>query len=196
VIDEDVTVLGEQLAELHTETLTSVIDEEMREDYQRALDAYERAKAQLRQAIAPADLSAVNLLLDDGRFARACVLARRDGEEPPHRRDACFFNPQHGPGATEVEWAPSGGVPRTVSVCRADANRLANGELPPVRMVKTAAGLVPWHAAGPYLSGVGISTAHVHGTDSVHTMGALADVYIRQSINPPGGQGMGGGITG
>jgi hypothetical protein len=47
-----------------------------------------------------------------------------------------------------VEWTPSGGVARTIPVCRADANRLANGELPPVRMVKTGTGLAPWYAVG------------------------------------------------
>jgi hypothetical protein len=146
--DEDVTLLGEQLAELHVETLASPLDDDMRADYQQALDAYDQAKLALTKAAALPDVAAVNTILDDARFARACVLARRDGADLPTRRDPCFFNPQHGPAATDVEWTPSGGVARMIPVCRADANRLANGELPPVRMVKTGNGLAPWYAVG------------------------------------------------
>jgi hypothetical protein len=107
--DEDVTVLGEQLGELHVDTLRAEFDDEMRADYQRALDAYDKAKLELSKAATTADVAAVNVLLDDGRFARACVLARRDGEELPQRRESCFFNPQHGPAAMEVEWKPWAG---------------------------------------------------------------------------------------
>jgi hypothetical protein len=146
--DEDITLLGEQLAELHIETLATTLDDDMREDYQRALDAYDRAKLALAKAAGMVDVAAVNTILDDARFARASVLARRDGVDLPTRRDPCFFNPQHGPAATDVEWKPSGGVARSIPVCRADANRLANGELPPVRMVRTGSGLAPWYAVG------------------------------------------------
>jgi hypothetical protein len=189
--DEDVTVLGEQLSELHLETLATELDDEMRADYQRALDSYEQAKLALRRSATTADVLAVNVVLDDGRFARACVLARRDGEDLPHRRESCFFNPQHGPAATEVDWTPSGGVTRSIPVCRNDANRLANGELPPVRMLRTAAGLVPWYAAGPYVSGAGQGTAHVHGTEAPHTMKSLAEAHVRRTMGPPGGHGGG-----
>jgi hypothetical protein len=192
--DEDVTALGEQLSELHVDTLTAVLDEEMRADYQRALDAYDKAKLQLRKAATTADVAAVNVLLDDGRFARACVLARRDGEELPQRRESCFFNPQHGPAALEVEWKPSGGVARGIPVCRNDANRLANGELPPVRMLRTAAGLVPWYAAGPYVSGAGQGTAHVHGHEAYLTSTSMAEAQIRAALNAPGGMTGGGGF--
>ena len=34
------------VAELHVETLTTAIDDDMRSDYQQALDSYERAKPQ------------------------------------------------------------------------------------------------------------------------------------------------------
>ena len=81
--DEDVTRLGEELAELHFETLTTDLDPDMRADYQQALEAYETSKQQVRDAERGSDVTAVTSTLEDGRFAMACVLARRDGEELP-----------------------------------------------------------------------------------------------------------------
>ena len=43
--DEDVTRLGEELTDLHFETLTDELDADMRADYQQALDSYEKAKS-------------------------------------------------------------------------------------------------------------------------------------------------------
>ena len=147
LIDEDVTVFGEQLSDLHVETLTTTLDRDMRADYQRALDLYEDAKSALQQArTAPAVLE-IGEVLDEGRFRLGCVLAARDGIEPPTRRDPCFFNPQHGPAATDVAWTPPGGVERKVPVCRSDANRLAHGEQPAVRLVRAGDRYVPWYEA-------------------------------------------------
>jgi hypothetical protein len=39
--DEDVTVLGEQLADLHVDTLVDDLDEQAAHHYRRALDHYE-----------------------------------------------------------------------------------------------------------------------------------------------------------
>ena len=44
VADEDVTRFGEELQRLDTDMLVTPLDEPMRQDYQRALDAYEQAK--------------------------------------------------------------------------------------------------------------------------------------------------------
>ena len=147
LVDEDVTVFGEQLSDLHVETLTTELDRDMRADYQRALDLYEESKAALQQAeTAPAVLE-IGELLDEGRFRLACVLAARDGVALPTRREPCFFNPQHGPAAEDVAWTPPGGVERTVPVCRADANRLAQGEEPAIRLVRVGDRYVPWYEA-------------------------------------------------
>lgn len=147
--DEDVTRFGEELGELHFETLTTPIGETMREDYQRALDAYEDAKARLRAATSGSDVTAVTRRLADGRFAHACVLAARDGRDRPQRRPPCFFDPAHGPASQDVEWAPPGGVPREVAVCFRDAERLTAGEAPDVRLVRLGNRRVAWYAAGP-----------------------------------------------
>ncbi len=149
VVDEDVTRFGEELQELHVDTLTTELDTAMRQDYQRALDAYENAKVLLRDATRPEDVSEVTRTLEDGRYAKACVLARQNGDDLPERRPPCFFSPAHGPAQTDVEWAPPGGRPRDVPVCLADAERLAQGAQPDSRMVRSGNAMVPWYDGGP-----------------------------------------------
>ncbi|MDT9591517.1 hypothetical protein RDV89_00460 [Nocardioides zeae] len=149
VADEDVTRFGEELQDLHIETLTTEIDPGMRQDYQRALDSYESAKELLAEARQPDDVKEVTRALEDGRYAMACVLARQEGVPLPQRRAPCFFNAAHGPSVQDVEWAPPGGVSREVPVCAADADRVAQGAEPDTRMVKDGNRMVPWYDGGP-----------------------------------------------
>src|SRR3546814_3445927 len=107
----------------------------MRQDYQRALDAYEDAKMLLADAAEPEDLTQVTRTLEDGRYAQACVLARQDGRELPQRRPPCFFNPAHGPAQTDVSWAPGRGAEREIPVCLADAERVRAGAETAARQV-------------------------------------------------------------
>ena len=44
LMDEDVTVLGEQLAELHVDTIADELDPVARDHYRRALEHYDQAK--------------------------------------------------------------------------------------------------------------------------------------------------------
>ena len=147
--NEDVTVFGEELSALHFETLAADLDDQMRLDYLKALDAYEAAKRGLEQSALASDVTEVTRTLADGRFAQACVLAARDGADRPARRPPCFFDPGHGPASRDVSWAPVGGVPRDIPVCFQDADRLAAGEAPRVRMVRLGNRYVPWYASGP-----------------------------------------------
>lgn len=155
--EEDVTVFGEELQELHFETLTDKIDPAMRQDYQRALASYETAKDRLGLVDEPEDVQAVTQALEDGRYAMACVLARRDGQPLPTRRPPCFFNPQHGPSTTDIEWAPPGGQPRHIPVCAADEDRVRQGAEPDIRTVDQGRIAVPYWQAGkayqPYSMG-------------------------------------------
>lgn len=146
---EDVTVFGEELSGLHFETLTTELDEQMQLDYRTALDAYESAKERLARSSVAADVTEVTRTLADGRFAHACVLAARDGAARPERRPPCFFDPRHGPASRDVSWAPLGGVARDIPVCFRDAERLAAGEAPDVRLVRLGNRHVPWFASGP-----------------------------------------------
>lgn len=147
--DEDVTRFGEELVELHEETLATQLDPPMREDYQQALEAYEDAKSALARTASAADVTEVVKRLEEGRWRHARVLARRDGLALPERLPPCFFDPAHGPATTEVSWRPPHGVERDIPVCARDAGRLAAGEPPAVRLVRLGSRYVPWYAAGP-----------------------------------------------
>ena len=150
LVDEDLTVLGEQLAKLHVETLTDDLDRPTRADYEHALAAYDRAKhglAEAEQAQDAAALDRVEAAVGDGRFHRACVLARVQGAAPPVRREPCFFNPQHLPAVADVPWTPPAGVERAVPVCPWCRERLAGGEPPDTRLVRIGDRHVAWWAA-------------------------------------------------
>lgn len=186
---EDVTVFGEELARLHEETLATPLDDEMRADYQQALDLYDAAKARLGESSTTDDVVAVEKVLEDGRFHLACVLARRDGVELPERREQCFFNPQHGPAVADVPWTPAGGVEREVPVCRRDRDRLTAGEAPDVRQVRVGDRYVPWWEAGG--STAAAITAHVHGGRAPHSSPHLAEAHTRSTITNAGHGGVG-----
>lgn len=185
LVREDVTVFGEKLAGLHVETLTTSLDEEMRLDYQQALDEYDAAKLALANAESEAELESVTAPLRDGNYYLACVLARRDGTELPMRREPCFFNPQHGPAAMDLSWTPPGGVERDIPVCRSCSIRLGAGERPDVRLVRAGDGYVPWWEAPK----VSAQTT----MDVVRRSGYRWDALDRAY---PGGLGLGGGAGG
>lgn len=149
VAEEDVTRLGEDVARLDVDTAGRELDEATQQDYRRALDAYDAAKAALSRVSRPEDVRDITGTLEDGRYAVACVRARLVGQPLPTRRPPCFFNPQHGPSAEDVEWAPPGGAPRPVPACPADAERVRVGAEPDVRKVPVGAGRRPYWEAGP-----------------------------------------------
>jgi hypothetical protein len=150
--EEDVTRFGEELQRLDLDVQVAPSDEAMLQDWQRALDSYESAKRSLEMVQRPEDVRHVTTALEDGRYAVACVRARREGRPLPTRRPPCFFNPSHGPSTTDLDWAPPGGQSRRIPVCAADADRLAQGAEPDVRTVPQGAGRVPYWNAGPAYS--------------------------------------------
>lgn len=193
---EDVTVLGEQLAELHVETLTDDLGHDARRHYQQALDGYERAKSALDAAGGADQVAAVDDVLREARYQRACVLALRDGEPLPERRGPCFFNPQHGPARTEVVWAPPHGVDREVEVCGSCAQRLAGGLAVDVRVVRVGDRYVPWWQSGATNPHEAVR-AHVHDGHSASTSAHAAEAQARagqSGANNLGGGGFGGGF--
>ncbi|MEU8568809.1 hypothetical protein AB0C51_10665 [Streptomyces pathocidini] len=149
VVDEDITAFGEELERIDFDPSARTTDDTMHEDYARALDSYDRAKARMAAARRGEDVRQVTQALEDGRFSLATLEARRDGRPLPHRRLPCFFDPRHGPSVEDAQWAPPGGPERTVPVCAADAARLADGEEPMSRQVDTASGRRPYWDAGP-----------------------------------------------
>lgn len=150
VVDEDITAYGEELDRLDFRPGEPGADDAMRADYAHALDAYENAKQTMARARHPEDVRRVTEVLEDGRFALAALAARRAGRPLPERRPPCFFDPRHGPSVADERWAPPGGAERTVPVCAADQARLADGQEPMARTVRTPYGEDrPYWDAGP-----------------------------------------------
>jgi hypothetical protein len=146
---EDVTALGEQLQELDLDLAGRPLGEGERADYQRALDAYENAKYAADRMTQPDDVRHVTEILEDGRYAMACVRARVDGEPLPTRRPPCFFDPRHGLSVADVPYAPAGGAQRDVPACTLDAERVRAGAEPDIRKVMVGSRRVPYWQGGP-----------------------------------------------
>ncbi|MFF0269243.1 hypothetical protein [Kribbella sp. NPDC004536] len=150
--DEDITRFGEELQDLDLEMVGKDLGDGARQDYQRALDSYESAKQAVGQVTQADQIKHVVEILEDGRYAAACVKARVNGQPLPQRRPACFFNPQHGPSVVDVMWSPPNGAPREVPACAADAERVRAGAEPDVRKVMVGPQRVPYWEAGPAYS--------------------------------------------
>lgn len=155
--DEDVTALGVELQDLDLDMGGRELDAGARADYQRALDSYEAAKTAVTRLEDPADVKGVTEILEDGRYAMACVRARVAGEPLPARRPPCFFDPRHGLSVADVPWTPPGGTPRDVPACALDVERVRAGAEPDTRKVMVGARRVPYYQGGrayqPYAAG-------------------------------------------
>src|SRR6188472_692819 len=154
---EDVTALGVELQDLDIELAGRQLDAGANADYQRALDAYEAAKTSADRLEKPAQVQDVTKILDDGRYAIACVRARVAGEPLPQRRPPCFFDPRHGLSVEDVTYAPVGGADRQVPACALDAERVKAGAEPDSRQVMVGTRRVPYWQGGrayqPYAAG-------------------------------------------
>ena len=154
---EDITAFGEDLQELDLEMSGHDLDAGAHADYQRALDAYESAKLAGDSITQPDDIRHVTEIIEDGRYAIACVRARVAGESLPTRRPPCFFDPRHGISVADVPYVPPDGVERDVPACALDAERVRAGADPDVRKVMVGAQRVPYWQGGrayePYASG-------------------------------------------
>jgi hypothetical protein len=154
---EDVTALGTDLQDLDAELAGRELDAGQRADYQRALDAYESAKLASDRLGRPEDVRHVTEIIEDGRYAIACVRARVAGDPLPTRRPPCFFDPRHGLSVADVDWTPPGGTPRQVPACALDAERVRAGAEPDARQVMVGAQRMPYYEGGrayaPYAAG-------------------------------------------
>ncbi|WP_067172410.1 hypothetical protein [Microtetraspora niveoalba] len=147
-VEEDVTKFGEEITALDID-VKMLPQSETSGDWQRALDSYERAKNELAAVKRADELRTVTSTLEDGRYALACVKARVNNQPLPERLPPCFFNPQHGPSARNVRWAPPGGAPREVPACAADAEAVERGFDPQMREVMVDGQRRPYWDAGP-----------------------------------------------
>ncbi|WP_055478128.1 hypothetical protein [Sphaerimonospora mesophila] len=147
-VEEDVTKFGEEITALDMD-VKMLPQAETAADWQRALDSYERAKNELAAVQRADELRTVTSTLEDGRYALACVKARVNNQPLPERLPPCFFNPQHGPSARNVRWAPPGGALRDVPACAADAEAVERGFDPQMREVMVNGERRPYWDAGP-----------------------------------------------
>jgi hypothetical protein len=154
---EDVTALGEELQQLDFDMAGRELEPGENADYQRALDAYESAKTAADSINEPEQVKHVTEILEDGRYAMACVRARVDGQPLPTRRPPCFFDPRHGLSVEDVAYAPPGGAQRDVPACALDAERVKAGAEPDIRKVMVGSQRVPYWQGGrayqPYAAG-------------------------------------------
>jgi hypothetical protein len=154
---EDVTALGEELQDFDSELAGHQLDAGARADYQRALDSYEAAKTAADEIHQPEHVRHVTEILEDARYAMACVRARVDGEPLPTRRPPCFFDPRHGLSVEDVPYTPPGGTQRDVPACALDAERVKVGAEPDIRKVMVGNRRVPYWQGGrayqPYAMG-------------------------------------------
>jgi hypothetical protein len=187
LVDDDVTALGEQLAELHVDTLADDLDDAARHHYRRALDHYEQAKHRLLEATTAPEVLAVERVVEVARYHRACVLAVRDGAALPERRAPCFFDPRHGPSVQDVTWTPPAGVAREVAVCAADARRLAAGEPAAARMVRVGDRHVAWHETGGVAAIIAAARAEATGTGATFSRGHAAEAHTRSALGGANG---------
>ncbi len=193
--DEDVTKFGEELQRLDSAVAGHPLDAAMRQDYERALDAYEDAKRSLEAVTKPEQVSHVTEILEDGRYAIACVNARVEGRPLPQKRPPCFFNPAHGPSTENVDWAPAGGAMRSVPACAADAERVKAGADPVIRTVQNGSRRVPYYDAGPayapYARGYYSGWA---GSNMIRDMVVGSVIFHGIGNLMGGGMGYGGGF--
>jgi hypothetical protein len=181
IADEDVTVFGEQLQRLDHAVAGRPLDPSAQHDYQTALDAYERGKWDAPRMEHPDEISRLVDTLATGRYSLACVHARVAGEPLPELRIPCFFNPQHGPSARDVEWITARHGTRTVPACTRCATQIAAREKPEVRTVKIGSRILPYWEAGaslaPYSRGY-------FPADSAAAGATVAWAYIATDFGP------------
>ncbi|HEY9523134.1 MAG TPA: hypothetical protein VIR33_07830, partial [Thermopolyspora sp.] len=182
-VEEDITKLGEEITALDTDVKLSQREAGTQEDWQRALDSYERAKLELSAVNRADELRGVTNALEEGRYALACVRARVNNEALPERRPPCFFNPQHGPSVRDVSWAPPGGAPREVPACAADAQRVEQGFDPHTRDVEIDGQRRPYYEAGP-----------AYGPYAYGYYGGFGDVMTGMLVGTMLGSALGGGF--
>jgi hypothetical protein len=155
--EEDVTALGVELQDLDIDMSGRELGTGENADYQRALDAYETSKIAAANMTRPDDIRHVTEILEDGRYAMACVRARVDGLPLPTRRPPCFFDPRHGMSVVDVPYTPPGGAQRDVPACQLDAERVRVGAEPDIRKVMVGSRRVPYWQGGrayqPYAQG-------------------------------------------
>lgn len=145
-LEAQVAVVANQILEL-SDRPDLASNSQATAHFRTASDIFRSAETRLAAASAPADYASLSDDLDDARWELAAAEALLEGRPVPDRPEAahpepCFFDPTHGTGVEEATLRTAAGE-RTVRVCRADAERLRNGEHPEPRSVTVDGKAVP-----------------------------------------------------
>lgn len=145
-IEAQVAAVANQILEL-SDRPDMAGNSEATAHFRRASDVFRQAEARLAGASSTAAFAELADDLDDARWELAAAGALLEGRPVPARPadappEPCFFDPTHGAGTEEAELSTAAGT-RVVKVCRADAERLRNGEHPEPRTVTVEGRSVP-----------------------------------------------------
>lgn len=203
-VEEDVVAFGEDLQRLGHELPGTRLDEGGRADYKQALDAYDAAKVATDSLTAVDQTRHVAGIVDDGRYAIACVRARVERRQLPQRRPACFFDPRHGQSVEDVAWTPPGGATRDVPACTLDAERVRAGADPASRQVLVGTQRVPYWEAGRafgpmalgYFGAFGLANTLFLGTTMGMVVGGSYDGMDGEAFDDGGSHDAAGGDYG
>ena len=157
----DLATIADEVGVVDVEVQSPGAPADAGDRYDEALRSFMLAGEQLERAQRPADLVAVGAALERARYELAGIRALLDGAGAPAHTAPCLFDPRHGPSTVEVQWSPSQtggdrGEPggrddrrdrrgaRSVPACPADAQRLADGAAPDVRIVSVGGRSSPY----------------------------------------------------
>jgi hypothetical protein len=152
--EEDVAELGRRLGNLDAAQLRLRNDDEgIRAAYDATVEGYEAARRTAAEVRGAEQLTEVTAAVAAGRTAIAALEARLADRAVADPRLVCFFDPRHGPSATDVVWNRPGHGARRVPACAQDAERLADGVPPATRLVQVGTRTAPyWTAGGAFRS--------------------------------------------
>jgi hypothetical protein len=145
-IEVQVAAIANQILEL-SDRPDLTANSEATAHFRTASETFRSAEVRLADAQSTGELATLSDDLDDARWELAAAEALLDGRPVPDRPadahpEPCFFDPTHGAGTEEATLETPAGS-RTVKVCRADAERLRNGEHPEPRTVTVDGRAVP-----------------------------------------------------
>jgi hypothetical protein len=115
--------------------------------YRTASETFQQAETRLAGAVTEAALEDLSDDLDRARWELEAATAVIEGRPPPPEPEdekprPCFFDPTHGAGVEEAELQTQAGTQR-VLVCKADAEKLRQGDAPEPRRIPMDRGQYP-----------------------------------------------------
>ena len=145
-LETQVAVVANQILELSDHPQLSS-HSEATAHFRTASEIFRSAETRLATAASTTAYADLSDDLDDARWELAAAEALLEGRPVPERPEEehpepCFFDPTHGAGVEAATLRTPAGE-RTVKVCRADAERLRNGEHPEPRSVTVDGKAVP-----------------------------------------------------